>query len=870
MKQADITKELARLFDAMGEAGGIVVWHDPDAEFAQTVSELELPGVQIMCEEENDLFRLKFELNGDLSGRRILLYRPRARHLAGDWLADVEVRSEQFSADYTSIQLRELGAPDTPEMRSALRARKAFLSKKTNVKRLLKLREFYATPQELNLSIMAAALDSDEASREVVVWRYLELAEKESGAEALDRLEAVGISESFRAALAAWTGFTGDIADVHAVQKHVLLTNLARTPALADALKGLEACLSPEHAAFCHDVFSSWLANGDRETLLEVAESVEAEVRLDERLGSQGSALLADLALVDAFPCIDAVILRVLLDALAQETDAADDAQRIAGSRSGLAWHDEFACYYRAVVAASQMRRFFRDNAEGLSAQPASRIWDAYTSEWHRFDRWYRELHMALSEAIMNSRYDLDENLRATCDAMERLYKNWFLPAVNGRWESATECNLAEQGYATGIPRQLDFYMDKVDGLAQGKKRAWVIVSDALRYEVAAELAERLERETKGTSELGAMQSVLPSITKCGMAALLPHGSFELVGDAAVGGTRSLKVLVDGMETPTCASRQEAIRHSHPQGIAVQYEAFIGEVGRNERHELVGDADVVYVYHNVIDTLGDKPGTERKVFQGCADAVEELVAAVKTIVKEFGASDVLVTADHGFLYTDKPLRESDRAGIEEVDGEVVEYGRRYVVAAPGASSEFFAPVRLLGARDLCGLFPRECVRIRKPGGGENYVHGGTSIQEMCVPVLHFHNRRRGSAGFEEAVPAGIEAVLATNVVSNSLFSLSFLQSQPVGGKVLPAEYEVFVADASHAPVSDVAKIVADKTSPSSQDRTMQARFCLRTDFSPDTGQEYPLLARNVKTSEVVELATLSMQIAFAPTFDFGW
>ena len=868
MKLTDITKELAKLFDAMGDAGGVVVWHDPDGEFAQAVDELELPGVEVSREEENDLFRLKAELNGDLGGRRVLLYRPRERRLEGDWLADVEVRAEQFSADYASIQMRELGAPDTREMRDALRSRKAFMAKKTNVKRLAQLRDSYQTPQELDLSIMAVALGATKAEPVCVVRRYLELAEQEGAADAFGRLEAAGVGDSFREALAAWTGFGADVTDARAVQKHVLLSALALL-GLDGALKGLGAFVSAGHGAFCHEVFAGWLAEGDREALLDVAVAVEAEAKLDGRLSAAGSATLSELSLADVFPCIDAVILRRLMDMLCAGADGADEVLQIAGRRRGLAWYGEFDCYYQGVIAAANMRRFYQAHAEGMGARPAERVWEAYASDWHTFDRWYRELHLALSAAIMGGSYDLDECLRTVCDAMERLYKGWFLPELNGRWGAAIEPELASQGYVSGIPRQVDFYMNKVDSLAQGKRRAWVIVSDALRYEVAAELAERLERETKGACDLTAMQSALPSVTKCGMAALLPHGSLALEAGVQAG-KPALKVLVDGAEVPTCASRQEAIRRTHPVGVAVQYEAFIGEMGRSERRELVGEADVVYVYHNVIDALGDKPGTERKVFQGCRDAIAELVAAVKVIVKDFGASDVLITADHGFLYTDQPLGEPEHASVDDVAGEVVECGRRYVVAAEGATSEFLMPARLLGARGVCGLFPRECVRIRRAGGGENYVHGGVSLQEMCVPVLHFKNRRRGQAGFTEATPAGIEVVLASNVISNSLFSLDFLQTQPVGGKVLPAEYEVYVSDASHAPVTDVARIVADKTAESSQERTVRVGFSLRTGFSPDSTQEYPLLARNTQTGEVAELAILRMQIAFAPMSDFGW
>ncbi len=91
-----------------------------------------------------------------------------------------------------------------------------------------------------------------------------------------------------------------------------------------------------------------------------------------------------------------------------------------------------------------------------------------------------------------------------------------------------------------------------------------------------------------------------------------------------------------------------------------------------------------------------------------------------------------------------------------------------------------------------------------------------------------------------------------------------------GVEVLPAEYEVFVADAAYAPVTDVARIVADKTSDSSQERTVRVGFCLRTGFSPESDRECPLLARNAQAGEVAELAAMRMQIAFAPMDDFGW
>ena len=863
MKQTDIQTELMRLFDEAGDAGRVVVWHDPDGEFAESVEELDLPGIELMVERENELFSLKRALNEELAGRRILLYRPRERHLEGDWLADVEVRSTPFSADYASIQLRELGAADTPEMRSELKARKRWLSKRTNVRKLLALSDSFAVPQELELAIMAVTLGAEAADPVPVLVRYLSDVHEQGGVEALAPLETAGVEDSFRAAVRAWTGFEGDVTDAAALSRHVLLSAFSRT-APAGVLSGFELCFSSDHADLCHGAFRTWLASDERASLLDVCVEVEVACKLEDRLAE---ATLPELLTMGIFPCVDAVILRRLFSAVC-DPSSSEDVLAAIGVRRGLAWYDELSCYYEGVTQAARMRRFWREHPEGLAAMPAERVWAAYAEEWYQMDSWYRAFHQAFAGAIRSGEYELDEDFRAARTAMENLYKGWFLRTLSERWAKAAEAELASQGYVSGVPRQQDFFMSEVEGIAQGKRRAWVIVSDALRYEVAAELADVLERETKGSAELASVQATLPSITKCGMPALLPHGSFSLER-AQVGGKPALSVLVDGVEATSCAKRQEVIRHTYPTGVAVTYDSFVNGMARAERKVLVGEADVVYVYHNAIDATGDKAATERKVFDACADAVEEISGLVKLIVREFRASDVLVTADHGFLYTDEPLAASDHVSLKDVTGQVVEAGRRYVVTEPDATSEVLLPAALPGGH-LKALMPRECVRISMAGGGENYVHGGISLQEMCVPVLRFRNRRAGSKGYVESAPVALSLVSTLDTITNSLFTLELLQDEPAGGKALPAEYEVFVGNVAHEPVTDVARVVADRTSPDASERTFAVRLSLRPGFSPSEGERYPLLARNVGTGEVSVLRELRMQVAFAPSIDFGW
>ena len=70
---------------------------------------------------------------------------------------------------------------------------------------------------------------------------------------------------------------------------------------------------------------------------------------------------------------------------------------------------------------------------------------------------------------------------------------------------------------------------------------------------------------------------------------------------------------------------------------------------RAERTALVKGMEVVYIYHDRIDETShkDEPG----VFAACEQAIQELKTLVRIIVNEFGGTRVLITADHGFLYT---------------------------------------------------------------------------------------------------------------------------------------------------------------------------------------------------------------------------
>lgn len=184
-----------------------------------------------------------------------------------------------------------------------------------------------------------------------------------------------------------------------------------------------------------------------------------------------------------------------------------------------------------------------------------------------------------------------------------------------------------------GIPSQADFYKNTVKPIISGSGRVFVIISDALRFEVASELTERLIRETNGTAKLTAMQSVFPSITKFGMAALLPHDEMTVTSD--------MKILCDGEPTESTENRDKLLKKQNPKNSTVTYETLLS-MNQAQRRELAGGAETVYIYHNRIDAVGDKPNTERQVFEACSEAVKELKNLVRLIVNTMNGSNIII------------------------------------------------------------------------------------------------------------------------------------------------------------------------------------------------------------------------------------
>ena len=200
------------------------------------------------------------------------------------------------------------------------------------------------------------------------------------------------------------------------------------------------------------------------------------------------------------------------------------------------------------------------------------------------------------------------------------------------------------------------------------------------------------------------------------------------------------------------------------------------------------------------------------------------------------------------------------------DGKVVTYGE--------LSDEVrgvFVNVNMgrLGA-GFEGFAPRENVHFKRPGGTNNYVHGGMSLQELCVPVIGFWRARSGSKDFVDTRAATLRVLSEGRRVTNSLFSVNLIQEEPAQGKVLPCEYELVFTDASGNEVSDTVKAHANKTSANSQERVVHAKFALHAADGFSAKGPYYLVCRERETGKIVWRETYTIAVSFAPVADFGF
>ena len=798
----------------------VIFWYDEDREFEDAIGDLQLDQAKVLVLNGCNSFAAKKQLVVDDPQSNYLVYSPVIyENPEKNWLLNIELYSEAFRADLNSIWMDEMGLPATPVLRSQVKGYRKFFNAKDRRAKVAGMANRINTAAQLHTAVMSVLSGLKQPSPNGIIRAVLSTSMELEENSVYQSFVTYGADEPFWVMVAQASGYlNADAPDLKELATHILLTAMTRT-LRPELMPGLENHISIPHQTWCYDFVTDWLHSDEDGTLYCIARDLEQEYHLPERFAKLE---ISDLLSTECFPSINETILAAMMAEINNDTIQPQTISSIVERRRAMIWYDYSSCYYDGLQQVANMLDFYQNHAAAFHTVDAADVWKEYTQDFYRMDSYYRAFHLEFQQAVHIMNAKLDDAFKAVADKVERLYNHWFLEQLSSCWTNASDGDLKDLGGIPGIPRLSDFYAEKV---RPSDTRVFVIVSDALRYEVAAVLAEQLRRETQSKVTLESRQGIFPTITKFGMAALLPHRKLSVTPKS----NGQLQVLADG-KTTDAGDRDGVLKAANSHSVALKYKDII-DMKRADRAALVKGMEVVYIYHDRIDEASHSDDAE--VFSACEQAIQEIKTMIRMIVNEFSGVRVLVTADHGFLYTYSALQEDSKVS-SGFGNKTVEMGRRYVIAKKDATSEYLMPVRFLeGKSKYAGFAPRENIRLKMSGAGMNFVHGGVSLQEMVVPVIDYRYLRSESKDYRanrekyDTKPVTVSLISATRKISNMLFALNFYQQEAVSDNRSACNYLVFFRDAGGKAISDTVKIIADKTNENGQERTFRCTFNLK-------------------------------------------
>lgn len=544
----------------------------------------------------------------------------------------------------------------------------------------------------------------------------------------------------------------------------------------------------------------------------------------DERI--HGEKLIAAYGIEAAFAeytptMMWRVLSDIVADAISQPAEVLKRLQKNTTLRLSLTTSGEAVMAF-ATQAATCLNAIQEHQGNYRLDRPEHYI-EAYTQRGYIVDRAYRKAiysRRTLDETAIPSGDAFLGAMDALVAAVNRAYEQ-HLVELNREWLAC----FADQSFdfqALNQPLQRNFYAEEIDPLEQ---KVAVIISDALRFEAGQELLAALHQDPKNTAHMRHMVANIPSRTSMGMAMLLPGVK---TWDADKG------VLANGIPTDS-TKREQVLQSEFADSITVKA-SDVFAMKQDERRELFKH-ERVYVYHDRIDSVGDKRPTEHLTFEAVEDAVEDLRKLVGTLHATLSVSRVIVTADHGFLYNDRKLVDSDferhpleNAPTEDkhnrwgVTQEPIDMGTTGYCIPWSAATGLDAP--------LYAVISSTVNRYRQSGSGHQFVHGGGSLQELIVPLIESSRKRE-----EITQKVGVTLVSPANLrVVASRLKVHLLQADAVNQTYKSREVTVALHKDGDAAllVSNQETLQLNSTSENPTERMHVLEFTLTPEAANDS------------------------------------
>ena len=411
---------------------------------------------------------------------------------------------------------------------------------------------------------------------------------------------------------------------------------------------------------------------------------------------------------------------------------------------------EQVALYYEKVKAVGTMKLNTPDDYVNL-----------YTEQLYLADMFYRHSLEAYHDLITKEN-PIEQTINDAKNQLDQEYAK-LTNVLNLEWLTCVK-EREDLFDSLSIGKQEELYNRE----SEPNAKQVIIISDALRYEVAAELMQELAKE-KHIAKLVAYKAMLPTETKYCKTAILPHRTLELQGT---------EMLVDGQVLTTTEQRTAHVARYKEGAVCVKYEDVMN--GDQTSNRELFKRPLVYIFHDVIDE-NSHPQNPFEIIRSCRTAINQLVVLVKRLHATMNVHNVVVTADHGFIYNDIRFEEKDKHSIDE---PCIEKKTRYYLTNSTMEVEGIAKFPLEKVSAITASSPTYVAvpfgtnRLAAPGG-YSFAHGGAALQEMLIPVIKSSLRRT-----EKTEKVGVSLMNHNLNMVSSRLKFQLIQSEAVSMTVM--------------------------------------------------------------------------------------
>lgn len=846
----------------------IVFWYDGERAFYESLDELKFEDATVLNMEDQAALEIKELLEiQDTTGRYLLYFPTGEPAYEENWLLDIQLYSRVFTADRVSMVFNELGLNHI-SMKDHIAGRMAFCNSKQRLNELKKRIAPTDLERDVDLKMMAILAKSEQADLYNIIMAAAEShvgdIDGQSEFKAIEEICKFDLGEAFVNELQRSFGFEPS-GECGSSQFYTFIRNLM----LTGFCEGLDK--KPEWAkqvifkkraglSTARALLSRWRDSHKHYSTYDMLSAwAEKALELPNKLAAIEYKKLAE---IETFEAVEKYIITSIAEELAETTSPEKRAElkdliRIRTTKhwATSSFNDDkrktYSNTYRALDAAIELLNLKDKYSEGFRYDNPKVFISAYTEELYLFDYWYR--HYMLPKK--------PSGLGHLTETIENLYTGWFSDNLSSEWNRLIQNNdLIKKWKISDIHNQYEFYNLHVKSAAGGasNRRVAVIISDAFRYEAARELVQTITAEKgKYIVDTEYMLGVLPSYTALGMAALLPHSELSYKPETPD------DVFVDGLSSKGLNNRSKILERYN--GKAFAYDEVIGwnkEVGRAE----VKDCNILYIYHNRVDATGDKADSERDTFKAVDEAIKEIKGLISKVLNNLNVSSVLVTADHGFLYQDSSLGDTDKTKLTEKPACMISK-KRYLIGnnLPENPDVWHGKIPD-SAKSVCETefwVPRGANRFHFVSGAR-FVHGGTMPQEIIIPMVKIKSLRGDDAKAQEKRKVSVICQESLINMRNNIRTFKFIQADRVGGVYLPRTVKVGIYDEEQL-VSNAERLVFDSDSDLIDVRTKEVRLSLLgNNFSKD--KDYHLIITDADVDIEVNRYIVRIDLAFEDDF----